>query len=104
MQLHVSELSICSIPKLPQSQLFSLDSANATRPTVLVIQHDDDGKCNIYDNILKVKSAGFSGVIFYTDTIERFGKIEPIEGFYVAVILNNDQFSFSEFQGPRYEF
>lgn len=100
MQFLVLQLSTtCSIPKLPQSQLYSVHSTKANRPIVLVIQQED--KCGILESILKAKSKGFNGIIFCADTIERFRNIKPIEGFYVSVILNNDRFSLQKYNEPR---
>lgn len=101
MQLHSVQLTkTCSIPKLPQSKLYSLHSTNANRQTVLVIQEDND-ECDISDNILEAKKTGYSGIIFCTNAIERFRNIKPIEGFYASVISNNDRFPLTQFNATR---
>lgn len=98
MQLQLSKT--CSIPKISQSKLYSLRSTSANRPTVLVIQED---KCDISESITQAKKSGYAGIIFCTDTIERFRHVKPLDGFYASVILNSDNFQLSKFDSTRWQ-
>lgn len=101
MQLNFVQLSAtCSTPKIPQSKLYSLHSTNAVRPAVLIVQEEND-ECDIIEIITEARKNGYGGIIFCTDTIDRYRHIKPVQDFYISVILNSDKFTFSELNAPR---
>lgn len=65
-----------------------------------MVQEDNDD-CDISQKISQAKNAGYSGIIFCTNSIQRFLHITPVEGFYASVIVNNDRFSLSHFDAAR---
>lgn len=97
MRLQVSNsTNSCCIAEPDESN--ALHSRKHHQRSVILLSPNDP-ECEISYRIWRAKDLGYSGIIFYSDSIHNFRKKPPIRGFHASVVSSSDGCQLAEYSG-----